>query len=313
MIKKMCHIIIAFLLPLTLIAQEKNIEIPGDSLTVMLYDSFISGLDSAASYTAQNDFKKAVRMYSLSFDFLKQFNEKRREHAAKYLAEVYETEQKEQRILFLDEELPLKEKQNFLLIIFCVILVGMFIASFVYLKYHLRNILQNTELKENENRLMELEKEERLLENRLHTMEVEKYQKELLAESLVVNHKNKVLADLHLFLVQNPMLKEYKTELESILGEQPSSPISDDLQLNIDEIHPAFYARLQEKANNKLTSLDMEYCRMIYMNMSSKEMADVLGVDPKTVRISKYRLKRKLGLDKEDDLSRFIENTGKGI
>jgi len=36
-------------------------------------------------------------------------------------------------------------------------------------------------------------------------------------------------------------------------------------------------------------------------------MADILQVDPKTIRVTKYRLKQKLGLNTEDDLSTFIE------
>lgn len=286
-------------------------DIPQDSLTTALHQSYVSKLDSAAKYTASNDYRSAVAMYVSAFEELKRFNEQRREHAASYLANLYETEQKEERIRFLDEELPLKERQNLLLVILCIIFALMLIILFVFLKYRLHNILQKATQKENETRLIELESEERLLENRLQTMEVEKYQKELLAESLLVNHKNKVLDDLRLFLVQNPKLNLHKPELEKILGDETASSSEMDFQSDIDKVHPAFHARLQEQANNKLTPLDLEYCRMIFMKMSSKEMADILGVDPKSIRINKYRLKKKLGLDKKDDLEIFIDEMGK--
>lgn len=294
----------------TIRSEEIGPEVPRDSLTDSLQQSFANRLDSAAMFFDAKQYRQSVRMYVTSFEELKRFNEHRRQYAEQYLAELFETDQKEQRILFLDEVLPLKERQNLLLVILCIFLFGMFVALFIFLKYYLRSIRLKAEQKENENRLMELEKEERLLENRLHTMEVEKYQKELLAESLLVNHKNKVLDDLRLFLVQNPKLNLYKPELEHILNPESTVAEESTFQSHINDIHPAFYTRLQQQAGDKLTTLDLEYCRMIFMKMSSKEMADILAVEPKTVRVSKYRLKRKLCLEKEDDLGEFIERMG---
>lgn len=309
--KRMLSILIALSLFGITYAQSVSLpDIPQDSMIIDLHQSFITRLDSAAIYTNLSEYRHAVRMYAASLDALKLFNEHRREYAAGYLTELYETEQKEERILYLEELLPLKEKENYLLVVMCIILIAVFITIFIFLKYHLHNILQKAEQEENETRLMELEREEQILGNRLQTMEVEKYQKELLAESLLVNHKNKVLEDLRLFLIQTPLLSGYKSELESILGNNHTSPGQTPFESGIDDIHPNFYTRLQQKANHKLTPLDLEYCRMIFLKMSSKEMADILMVDPTTVRIGKYRLKRKLSLGKEDDLMTFIEEIG---
>ena len=72
-----------------------------------------------------------------------------------------------------------------------------------------------------------------------------------------------------------------------------------------------FYVHLQKAAGNKLTSLDMKYCRLLYLNTATQDIAELLSVEPKTVRMQKYRLKQKLNLEKEDDLYTFIsELTG---
>ena len=42
------------------------------------------------------------------------------------------------------------------------------------------------------------------------------------------------------------------------------------------------------------------------MNLSTKEIATMLNVLPDSVLKSKYRLKKKLQLDKEDDLTQFL-------
>ncbi len=77
----------------------------------------------------------------------------------------------------------------------------------------------------------------------------------------------------------------------------------------VKKIHPTFYSRLQEQAVQSLTPLDLRYCTFIIMNLSTKEIASLLYVEPKTVRMTKYRLKQKLGLAKDDDLNIFIQQT----
>ena len=42
------------------------------------------------------------------------------------------------------------------------------------------------------------------------------------------------------------------------------------------------------------------------MGLSAKEIGNLLHVEPTSVRMARYRLKQKLSLDKEDDLSGFI-------
>jgi DNA-binding CsgD family transcriptional regulator len=42
------------------------------------------------------------------------------------------------------------------------------------------------------------------------------------------------------------------------------------------------------------------------MNLSSKEIANLLNVGADSIRVTKHRLKQKLNLDKEDDLVDFL-------
>ncbi|HEY8938181.1 MAG TPA: hypothetical protein VIM65_23325, partial [Cyclobacteriaceae bacterium] len=46
---------------------------------------------------------------------------------------------------------------------------------------------------------------------------------------------------------------------------------------------------------------------LIKLNLSIKEMASMLGISPESVKKSRYRLKRKLGLTENDVLEEFIE------
>ncbi|WP_447642314.1 MULTISPECIES: helix-turn-helix transcriptional regulator [Chitinophagaceae] len=42
--------------------------------------------------------------------------------------------------------------------------------------------------------------------------------------------------------------------------------------------------------------------------MDTKQIAQLLNVEPKSVRMTRYRLKQKFGLEKETDLMSFLRN-----
>ncbi|MBO6213438.1 MAG: hypothetical protein J6O47_11100 [Algoriella sp.] len=52
--------------------------------------------------------------------------------------------------------------------------------------------------------------------------------------------------------------------------------------------------------------MDLKYCSYIYLGMDTKQIATILNVEPKSVRMTKYRLKQKFGLTKDDELNTFF-------
>jgi DNA-binding CsgD family transcriptional regulator len=55
-------------------------------------------------------------------------------------------------------------------------------------------------------------------------------------------------------------------------------------------------------------------CSLMRLNLSTKEIASLLNISARGVEKSRYRLKKRLGLAREDDLSKYIilfgENPG---
>jgi DNA-binding CsgD family transcriptional regulator len=78
-------------------------------------------------------------------------------------------------------------------------------------------------------------------------------------------------------------------------------------KLYFEEVNRDFYRKLND-LNPELTTNDHRLCALIKLNMNSKEMASVLNVAPNSIKSSRYRLKKKLGLDMEADLEEFIRS-----
>lgn len=262
-------------------------------------------LDSAATYMSEKKFREATHSYYNGLNAYREHYRTEIDSINRQLAAEYEIDRKEHVLEQLNETLRLRRMHTILFSIFIVVLLVALILLFFIQKYRLRVINQKGLRKENETTLLKLERDKKELEARLHILQAAKYQKELLAGNMLVEYKNQTMEDLRLFFDSHPALDKYKPVLEKIMTDIPGTD-NNQPDTRICEVSPAFNARLQERADNKLTALDLKYCRMIYLNMSSKEMADILQVDPKTIRVTKYRLKQKLGLGKDDDLAGVI-------
>ena len=79
-------------------------------------------------------------------------------------------------------------------------------------------------------------------------------------------------------------------------------------KFQIQEIHPNFFKTLNERAVQQLSALDLRYCAYLYLGMDTKQIAHLLHVEPKSVRMTKYRLKQKLGLDSETVLVTYLKS-----
>ncbi len=102
---------------------------------------------------------------------------------------------------------------------------------------------------------------------------------------------------------------KYENSLKTII-----TTISKSLRLNDD------WEFFQEAFNNadseflkklkalhpSLTPSDMKLCGYLRLNLSSKEMANLLNITPRSVEIKRYRLRKKLNLQHEDNLGNYI-------
>jgi hypothetical protein len=76
---------------------------------------------------------------------------------------------------------------------------------------------------------------------------------------------------------------------------------------NFDLVYENYLKRLTESFPN-LTISDKKLCAYLKMDLSSKDIAPLLNMSFRSVEMSRYRLRKKLELDREVNLSDFLQN-----
>ena len=187
-----------------------------------------------------------------------------------------------------------KRKQYLLLIV----ITSISVLLLIYILYnHRKQARRKAEFLESEKEKLKIEKE-------LSELKQEHFQKQVLATSIQLDQKNKFLDEL-----KDNMKNNKDFNLTTYLkNNQLIDKDFNNFHDIVKDVHPNFFKKIDDIAVSKLTNLDIKYAAYIYLNMDNTQIAAVLNVDPKTVSVTKYRLKQKLGLDKDVDLNTFIRN-----
>ena len=76
-------------------------------------------------------------------------------------------------------------------------------------------------------------------------------------------------------------------------------------EYHFDKVHGDFLSRIREQYKD-LTPSEQKLCAFLRLNMNTKEVANLMGISLRGVEVARYRLRKKLGLDKWQNLSSFI-------
>ena len=136
--------------------------------------------------------------------------------------------------------------------------------------------------------------------------------------------KKKELATQTLHLVQkNTFIQELKENLEKIKQSPELFKVEfrrivmllkkESAQDKDWAVFKSYFTEVHNNFDNKIKDIypdigekDMRLASFIRMNLSTKEIASMLNVLPESVQKSKYRLKKKLNLEKDKDLTQFL-------
>ena len=76
-------------------------------------------------------------------------------------------------------------------------------------------------------------------------------------------------------------------------------------ELHFEQVHEEFIRRLKDRFPD-LTSRELRLCVYLKMNLSSKEIANLMNISPRGVEISRYRVRKKMNLERNEGLSEIL-------
>ena len=109
--------------------------------------------------------------------------------------------------------------------------------------------------------------------------------------------------------MNDPVEKDRKTDeiLSSLRERMYFTQEMNDFYVRSELLHKDFNLKLREGFPS-LTESERRLANLLRQGFSSKYIASLMNITPKSVEISRYRLRAKLGLSRSDNLIQFIKS-----
>ncbi|WP_420574114.1 tetratricopeptide repeat protein [Kordia sp.] len=256
-------------------------------------------------YTHKNNAVMVQKYTDSILEVNNAYYEKSRLFESEKLKVRYETEKKEVQLniqkklnVVLQEEASLHKKLRNTM--FFILLLSIIVLLLFFNKYKLQNKLVYEREKRN------------VLEKKQLEETMNHKQRELTSLTLQMLKKNELLQELEQSLKKieqkngNNSQEEVRN-LKSML--QSQNRLDQDwsnFKVHFDGVHPNFFEKLSKIAN--LTQQDLRHSSYIKMGLATKEIAQLMNISASSVQMARYRLKKKLSLNRETDIYTFIQD-----
>ncbi|WP_414703072.1 helix-turn-helix transcriptional regulator, partial [Proteiniphilum sp. UBA5346] len=80
-----------------------------------------------------------------------------------------------------------------------------------------------------------------------------------------------------------------------------------NILMNVEEKNMEFLQRLT-KLHPDLTQGEKDLALLLFINLSTKEIALLTGKIPKTINMNRYRLRKSLNLSSSDNITEYLQN-----
>ncbi len=234
-------------------------------------------------YTELNDFESANHFLNLHYAYKDSVHNESSERRFTELRIELAVLEKQQQIDTLKQKEAINKLRNRNLIIgFVTILFVIFILFFFY-------------------RWRQVQKE------KLMKQELELNNKHLSNHTLNMVHKNNAFAEIEeeVRKMNKSDTPNYQRIFNIINRNRAEEKDWENFELYFGKVHKDFEKRIRSQFPT-LSIGDFRLATLVKMNLTNAEIASILFIESKSVRMSKYRLKKKLGLGEKEDLLQFL-------
>lgn len=166
----------------------------------------------------------------------------------------------------------------------------------------------NEEKENNEGIISYISNRNELLANQLKEKEIE-----LMKETFRAIEINNIVQELSKIIQSKFASVDKNTPYGNLIAELKEKINSKTIlwnnwtifQIKFSQVYPNFISRVKKKYDN-LTQYELVFISATFLGLTTQQIADLLNITDDSVRKSRYRLKRKIGLGKDEDFLKFI-------
>ncbi|MCR9227440.1 MAG: tetratricopeptide repeat protein [Flavobacteriaceae bacterium] len=265
--------------------------------------------DLSKNYALMGNFEKAHEHLLVAEEYNSEMLRSQNYDQLNVLQTIYETNKKEAEIQLLKEQNKVSIANQNLLWVALFAIAVIFIILYYYMGRKRKATLKIQQYK---HRMLKAELDKKAIEEQNLQREVQLKAASLSRYSLHLSQKNKILLDMSNTLRNmvsrkhmntSDKIKELVKEIDFNLKQEGEW---DEFMTFFKEIHPEFIKKLSALSENPLSPAELRLGMLLRLNLSSKEIASILRVTPDSVRVARYRLRKKLPIDQKDELVNFM-------
>lgn len=173
----------------------------------------------------------------------------------------------------------------------------------------LRASLNNEQL---EKARLDAQLKSNMLEEALLKEQIEQKSKELSTNALHVIQKNQLLEQLReqIEAIVNDDRRDHKKQLKQLLTSINQNFNNEsywvEFKNTFEQIHKSFYEKLTHICPD-ISASELRLVSLLKMNMNTNDIATILGISLDSLRVARYRLRKKLKLEQGSNLSVFLQ------
>lgn len=269
-----------------------------------------------AQFASENgDYKKAFRYLNEHQIISDSIYNLKKLQIIENLKAIHELDSKEQEIKYLKLENKKKEQQKTNLIFIGFLAVLLLSAVIYILLIRNKSTKQKLLLADEHAKRKELEIKNKDAENEKIKLRLENKEKEIFIKVNQIIQTNELIRVITNKLQkisksvpsENKKLKKDVQDLLLQIKSQDRKKLWKEFEVRFLNVHKDFYKKLLAKYP-KLTPNERKLCAFLKLNMSTKDIASITLQSNNAILVARTRLRKKLDLDSDDNLTAFIQS-----
>ncbi|HHN47391.1 MAG TPA: tetratricopeptide repeat protein [Bacteroidales bacterium] len=224
----------------------------------------------------------------------------------------FQSARKDDQISMLKQQNQIQRKNNFLLLVSLSALLAILVLILILFRLKSQGMMKQQKLHEQENTIRQQESQLKEKEQQMLKEDLEARNREMASKALEMLRVNEtiesIIEKLENFRDSNSQDEELVHSLRGIVSELESQVKNNswnEFESIFNNIHSKFFTKLLETCPN-LTPSEIKIAALLRLNLNTKEIAALTYKSEPGIKSTRFRLRKKLGLNSDDSLVPYL-------